>query len=482
MAALSIAQQIAMLSPEEQAEALEGMDPDQLLWEWDFWARDDQKEPAGDWSIWVLMAGRGAGKTRSAAEWIRDKAKQNPGCRIGLTGRTASDVRDVMIQGVSGLLAVCPPSERPEWKPSTRSVVWPNGSTATAFSAEVPDQLRGPAFHYSWGDEAAAWPQIPDASGLTAWNNLEIATREGTNPRVIVTTTPKRVPMMYKLIKEANDGKRVVLTRARTADNAAYLSQSYLDAIYGVYGGTALAAQELEGILSEDVEGALWTFDTIDAARLLTEHRPTLPLRVVAVDPSVAENPHDECGIVVVGSTNERELYRRHAYVLEDASLLGSPDVWARKVIATAKKFQCPVVAEGTQGQALVVNMLKSIDPAVKVYLVQATRSKKLRAEPIVLPYQQGRVHHWGYLPDLESQQTSWDPENDKKSPDRVDALVHGLTALLIAPPKGFGSGPLRAHSQASRQVQSSRGSGLGSKSTLGTGLSRGVAGMRSGR
>lgn len=466
-----------MLSPEDRAEALEGLDPETLLWEWNFWAREDQKEPPGDWSIWVLMAGRGAGKTRSAAEWIRDKAKQNPGCRIGLTGRTASDVRDVMIQGVSGLLAVCPPSERPEWKPSTRSVVWPNGTTGTAFSAEVPDQLRGPAFHFSWGDEAAAWPQIPDASGLTAWNNLEIATREGVTPRVIVTTTPKRVPMMYKLIDEATDGKRVVLTRARTADNAAYLSESYLDAIYGVYGGTALAAQELDGILSDDVEGALWTFDVIDRHRLTIPLRPSLPLRVVAVDPSVAERPRDECGIVVIGSTNERELYRRHAYVLEDASILGSPDVWAQRVIDTANKYSCPVVVEGNQGQALVVNVLKSINPNIKVYLVQASVSKRLRAEPVVLPYQQGRVHHWGYMPELESQQTTWDPEADKKSPDRVDALVHGLTALLIQPPKGFGAGVLRARSQADKKIAASRGSGLANKSKLGTGLSRGVPG-----
>lgn len=456
---ISLAQQIAELPPEERAAALEGIDPNVLLYDWSFWARTDQLEPVGDWRIWLLLAGRGAGKTRAASEWIRDKAMKHPGCRIGLVGRTAADVRDVMILGVSGIMSVSPPSEMPEWKPSTRTLTWPNGSTAQTFSAEAPDQLRGPAFHFSWGDETAAWQHIPDASGLTAWNNLEIATREGDHPKIIMTTTPKRVPLMYELM--GDETGRVAVTRARTKDNVANLSEAYTDAIYGVYAGTALAAQELEGLLMDDVDGALWTQLLIDNARNLSPVRLVPPLRCVGVDPSVAEAPKDECGIVVVGSTNEKLLHKRHAFVLEDLSMQASPEVWARAVVDAAKKWGCPIVVEKNQGHHLVTMALRAIDPTVKIYPVNASVGKKLRAEPVVLPYEQGRVHHWGYHPLLESQMTTWDPENSKKSPDRLDALVHGITALLVEPPKGWGSGPLRAKSLGSRKVE---GIGMGAQ------------------
>jgi phage terminase large subunit-like protein len=234
-------------------------------------------------------------------------------------------------------------------------------------------------------------------------------------------------------------------------DNSGNLSSTYIDAITGVYAGTRLAQQELYGEMLSDVEGALWTEELVELNR---EHflPPKAPLRIIGVDPSVAENPRDECGIVVCASTADRDLYKRQSWILEDASVLGSPDVWANKVVAMARKWGCPVVAEVNQGGALVRNAINAIDPTIKVLEVHSKYGKALRAEPITLAYEQGRVHHVGYLADLESQMFSWVP-GEGKSPDRVDALVHALTALLIKPPAGFVGGKLSAKSFASRRL-----------------------------
>jgi phage terminase large subunit-like protein len=220
----------------------------------------------------------------------------------------------------------------------------------------------------------------------------------------------------------------------------------------GVYEGTNLARQELYGEMLDDVEGALWTEEMVEAAREAVYPLST-PLRVIGVDPSVAENPRDECGIVVCASTAEHDLYRRNAWVLEDASIHGSPDTWARKVVEMARKWGCPVVAEVNQGGALVRNAINSIDPTIKVLEVHSKYGKQLRAEPIVLAYEQGRVHHVGYHQDLESQMYSWIPEETRKSPDRIDAMVHAMTALLIKPPPGFSGGKIRAKSYADRKL-----------------------------
>jgi phage terminase large subunit-like protein len=240
-------------------------------------------------------------------------------------------------------------------------------------------------------------------------------------------------------------------------DNSGNLSSAYLDAITGVYEGTRLAQQELYGEMLDDVEGALWSEELIEQHR---EHSmpPKAPLRIIGVDPSVAENPRDECGIVVCASTADRDLYKRQAWILEDASVLGSPDVWANKVVAMARKWGCPVVAEVNQGGALVRNAINAIDPNIKVLEVHSKYGKALRAEPTTLAYEQGRVHHIGYLQDLESQMLSWVP-GEGKSPDRVDALVHALTALLIKPPAGFVGGRITAKSVASRRLPDTRGS-----------------------
>jgi phage terminase large subunit-like protein len=450
---------IALLPPEERAAILADVDLDELVWDWSAWARPEQLPPAGDdWNIWLVLAGRGFGKTRLASEWVREQAKYtNEGqVRFALVARTAADVRDVIVEGESGIINVSPPSEKPHYEPSKRRLTWPNGNTATLFTADEPDSLRGPQFTHAWGDEIAAWRQTPDAAGMTAFDNLRVGTRLGAKPKIVVTTTPKRVPLLYKLIEESNKTQdtnaKVIVTKGSTMDNAGNLSGAYLETILGVYEGTSLAKQELYGEMLDDMEGTMWTMELIESSRLGVLP-PHAPLRVIGVDPSVAENPRDECGIVVCASTSDRDLYKRHAWVLEDASVLGSPEVWANKVVEMARRWGCPVVAEVNQGGALVRSAINSIDPNVKVLEVHSKYGKALRAEPIVLSYEQGRVHHIGYLPDLESQMTTWIPESTKKSPDRVDALVHALTALMIKPPQGFMGGKITAKSPAARRI-----------------------------
>lgn len=451
----SLMEHIALLSDEEREAVLADMDMDALIWDWSAWARPEQRPPdTTDWAIWLYLAGRGAGKTRSAAEWVREKAKQtNQGqIRFALVARTAADVRDVIVEGESGIMNISPPSEKPHYEPSKRRLTWPNGNMATLLTADEPDGLRGIQAHYAWADELAAWRQSPDAAGMTSWDNLRVATRLGKYPQIIATTTPKRVPVLYSLIEEQKKTGSVYISKGSTLDNAGNLSDSYLTAITGVYEGTRLAAQELYGEMLDDVEGALWTIEMIDAARELM-YPPKAPLRVIGVDPSVAENPRDACGIVVCASTADRELYKRHAWVLEDATIHGSPEVWANKVVEMARRWSCPVVAEVNQGGALVRNAINAIDPSVKVLEVHSKYGKALRAEPIVLAYEQNRVHHVNYLPELESQMFSWIPGESKGSPDRVDALVHAMTALMIKPPVGFMGGKLTAKSPAGRKL-----------------------------
>jgi phage terminase large subunit-like protein len=290
---------------------------------------------------------------------------------------------------------------------------------------------------------------------MTSWDNLRVATRLGAHPQIIATTTPKRVKVLYDLLDEAKRTGRIYISKGSTLDNAGNLSESYLQAITGVYAGTRLAQQELYGEMLDDVDGALWTLEMIDAAREGGMPLAT-PLRCIGVDPSVAENPKDECGIVVCASTAERDLYRRNAWVIEDATVHGSPEIWANKVVEMARKYSCPVIAEVNQGGALVRNAINAIDPNVKVLEVHSKHGKALRAEPVVLAYEQHRVHHVGILADLETQMTQWIP-GEGKSPDRVDALVHALTALLIKPPQGFVGGKLTAKSPAARRVDVGR-------------------------
>lgn len=453
---MSLAQIVSELPEDEQELVLGGTDPDLLLYDWTFWGRASQRPPdSDDWSLFAFTGGRGSGKTRAGSEWVRKMVLKYPGCRIGLVGRTAADVRDVMINGDSGILNVGPPDERPAYYASRGELIWPNGSRAKGYSAEEPDQLRGPQFNFTWADETAAWKHQEDDSGLNAWSQVIIATRLGDSPQVFATTTPKRTPFMFELLDREKKDKGVILSHSSMMENVGNLGPKYIETMLALYGGSRLAEQELYGIMLENVEGALWSDELIGKARLIEV--PGLlakfPLRVIAVDPSVAENPKDECGIIVAGATRHKKVSQRHAALIEDMSILGAPAVWAKQVVKAYEKYQCPVVVEVNQGGALVTEAIHAINPAIPILTVHAYKGKALRAEPVTLKYDQGKVHHIGYLPELESQQTTWVPGETKKSPDRVDAMVYAVSALIIKPPKNFGGGKFKAKSFAKRTL-----------------------------
>lgn len=436
----SLAQQLAALPLTEQAKLLKDLDPDTLQYDWNFWARPSQILPDDNsWHVSLLIAGRGSGKTRAGNEWIRDKVKKNPGARFLLVARTASDVRDVLILGESGIINIHPPSEAPTWAPSKRLLEWPNGCTALAISADNPDLLRGIQSHFSLADEIATWDHNKDSSGLTAWDNLLIATRLGLNPQIVAMTTPKRNNFMKNLTTRATTDPRWILRTGSTYENAGNLSENYLTSITALYEGTSLAQQELFGEMFDgDLEGTLFTQETFDASRVAT--LPSTPLiYTIGVDPSVAERPRDECGIIVaaMAHTNPADPHHGHCYLIEDASLVGSPAQWSQRVIEMARKYSAPVTVETNQGGAMVRQILNSIDPSVKINEVTATQSKRTRAEPIALLFEQNRAHIVGHLPLLEEQATSWQPEITKKSPDRLDAAIWALSALSHKTTKG---------------------------------------------
>ena len=456
---LSLEQQVALLSEEEQEAILSALDEDKLAelpYDWHWTARPSQMlaiGPMGDaqyeWEMALLNAGRGFGKTRAGSEYIREVDEKwhhlgrDPGeqLRIALLGRTAADVRDTMLNGRSGLLNIYPPSllDQVEWISTQRRVNLPGGGFALCFSAEEPDQLRGPQFHIGWGDEIAAYKQVKGQGELDAWTNLRIAVRLGLLPQIIATTTPKRVKLLRELIQEIkNNPEKMHLRSGKTTDNV-HLAQSYLNTLFSLYGGTTLGAQELDGEMLDAVEGATVDADTIENYRL--SKLPRLAnvrwARIVAVDPSVAEKPNDECGIVVIYCPLNGPALRRHAYVVDDLSGRMSPTVWSDVVVQAATKHRAVVVAENNQGGALVKRLIKEAAgkadvPPPKVREVWSTKSKKIRAEPIGAAYERGRVHHINNLPELEDQLTSWTEADAGYSPDRLDALVHGLASVLF--------------------------------------------------
>ena len=385
-----------------------------------------QVAPPGDWSTWAIIAGRGAGKTFAGSEFILDAIAAGAK-RVALVGATGADVRDVMIEGPSGILirAAARGWKRPLYQPSRRRVIvyTPDNTPAMAFiySAEEPDRLRGPEHEAAWADEIAAW-KYEDA-----WDNLQFGMRIGAHPRTIATTTPKPVPLVRKLVKRAKDTRSVAITRGRTKDNERNLSPIFLQEITDRYAGTRLGRQELEGELLEDVEGALWTIANLDAHRIATlPEGVELRAIVVGVDPAATSNDDsDETGIVAVGAGSDKR-----GYVLADASLIGAPLVWARTAVASYRAHEAnTIVVETNNGGEMVTQTIRTVDPAVPVTPVHASRGKQTRAEPISALYEQGWVSHVGSFPQLEDQMTQWVP--GLKSPDRMDALVWACTALL---------------------------------------------------
>ena len=385
-------------------------------YDWRAKARPDQLAPDGAWRTWLILAGRGWGKSRSGAEWVREQVTKGGARRVALVARTAADVRDVIVEGESGILAVSPPDERPTWEPSRRRLTWPNGAIATTYSADVPDQLRGPQHDAAWADELAAW-QYPDA-----WTQLLLGLRLGADPRVVVTTTPRPTPIIRDLASQSTTH----VTRGATRDNAANLAPQFLEAIVRRYEGTRLGRQELDGEILDDNPGALWRRESIDAARV-ARAPDNLRRVVVGVDPAVTSSAtSDETGIVVAGIGADGRFY-----VLADYSGRYTPDQWASRVVHAYRTHRADrVIAERNQGGDLVEQTLRTVDRTLPVTTVHARRGKALRAEPVAALYEQGRVTHVGTLAALEDQMTAWDPAGDAESPDRVDALVYALAEV----------------------------------------------------
>lgn len=441
---LSLEAQLALL-PEEQrlplldeiAEKAGGAEA--LSTNWEYFGRPSQLEATNsDAHKTLVLAGRGFGKTRVGSEWVRKKTSGKRPTRGFLAARTAADVRDTLIQGESGILNVFPPSEMPKWVASQRTVYFTDGSSALCLSAKEPDQARGPQAEWALCDEWATWDFSTIDGELDLWDNIQIATRLGPHPQIMMTTTPKRIKVVREAVADALAGnKGIKLIQGSTFENVA-LSEQYLDTMVGLYGGSRLEMQELYAHVLTEIEGALWSEAQMED---LARGGPLdLPIRAVGVDPSVADAPKDECGIVVMGATNEPNPIRRRGWVIEDKSLQAPPAKWAKVVVETAKEHSATVIAESNQGGAMVREMIHNIDPKIRVRLVHAKQSKKLRAEPVSAVYEQGRIGHRERFVAMEEQMTSWVPGETKDSPDRVDALVHVATALLL--PSGRGSTP----------------------------------------
>ncbi|MCH4152236.1 MAG: terminase family protein [Sphingobium sp.] len=399
-----------------------------LLHDWAVQARPEQLPPPGDWRIWLMLAGRGFGKTRSGAEWVRGIAERDGRARIALVGATLHDARSVMVEGESGLLAIAPRWDRPIWHPALKRLIWKSGAQAMLFGAAEPESLRGPQFTHGWADELAKWPYAE-----MAWDNLMMGLRLGANPRVLVTTTPRPVPLVRRLVGQAG----VALTRGGTRDNRAHLAPGFLAAMERDYGGSALGRQELNGELIDEPEGALWTRALIERLRLRREalwNGGDSPFArvVVAVDPPATSNG-DACGIVVVGLGLDGL-----GYVIEDATVAKArPEGWAAAVAAAAARHGADrVIAEANNGGEMVSSVLRAAEAGLPVRIVHASRGKVARAEPVAALYERGRVRHVGAFPDLEDQlcglMIGGEYQGPGRSPDRADALVWAITELML--------------------------------------------------
>ncbi len=388
--------------------------------EWEEYARPEQLPPPGDWRVWLILAGRGWGKTRAEVEWLRMQMESGRCKRMAIVGRTAADVRDVMVEGESGILEKSRPNFRPRYEPTKRRLTWPNGAIATTYSAEEPDTLRGPQHDGAIADELAAW-RYPEA-----WDQLMFGLRIGEDPRVVVATTPRPT----RIIKELLDDPKVVVTRGTTYDNIANLAPAFVEKIVARYEGTRLGRQELLAEVLSDVPGALWQLSQIDALRVTAA--PPLTRIVVAIDPAASSGDEaSETGIIAAGLADNG-----HAYVLEDRTVRASPGEWARRAVAAYHRLRADrIIGEVNNGGEMVGHTIMMVDPTVSYKAVHASRGKLTRAEPIAALYEQGRVHHVGTFPELEDQMTMWVPGDP--SPDRMDALVWALTELVLENTQG---------------------------------------------
>ena len=407
---------------------LSGLDPSTMLAPWE--PLPHQRPPEGKWRVWFILAGRGAGKTHAGARWLLEQALRHPGSECAIVGPTIGHARDVMMEGPSGILRQVPPSLLrggsfdSGYNRSLFELYLRNGSKIRAFGSESPGRLRGPNLHYAWGDEPAEWYRAHEGiHGDNAYSNLELALRLG-EAKMLLTGTPKP----NRLIREILADPMTVVTRARTTDNP-YLSESAKKRLLERYAGTRLGRQELEGELLTDTPGALWRWEMFDLEGFRLDEPPPLTRVVVGVDPAMSSGPDsNETGIVVAGLGGDG-----HYYVLGDYSLRGSPLEWASRVVYAFDQHKADrVIAEKNAGGEMVEVTLRQVRRAIPVTLVTASRGKHTRAEPIAALYEQGRVHHVGTFPELEAQLTGWVP--GEASPDRLDALVWAISALMANP------------------------------------------------
>ena len=424
----SEAERFAARERDDRERWLKGASDDNLRLidgRWEFWTRRTQQPPDGDWRIWLMLAGRGFGKTRAGAEWVIQSAAIQPGAQIALVGATLSEARAVMVEGPAGILTIGRGAFTPKWEPSLLRLSWPNGARAFLYSAAEPEALRGPQHHFAWCDELAKW-----AYADAAWTNLSLGLRLGQKPRALVTTTPRPIALLRRLIAD----ERTAQTRGRTQDNI-LLPEAYVAAMTGEYGGTRLGRQELDGELIEDIEGALWTRALIEACRAprdVAMDDECLARVVIGVDPP-ASAEGDACGIVAVGLARDGR-----GYVLGDHSVRGlSPDGWARAVADAAERHGADrVIAEANNGGQMVESVLRAVKAELPITLVHASRGKVARAEPVAALFEKKRALFAGAFPELEDELAGLTAgggyEGPGRSPDRADAMVWAMTELML--------------------------------------------------
>ena len=424
---LSLIERVALLPAKERRRflsKLKGPKLEEFVERWTMWARPGQEPPGGDWRLWLLMAGRGYGKTRAGAEWIHHLAEEED-LRLALVGPTEDEVRSVMVEGASGLLACAVAENFPEWEPSKGLLTWPSGSRAFVYSGANPESLRGPEHDYAWCDEIAKW-----AHGEAAWDNLMFGLRRGRFPRVLATTTPRPTRLMRRLAERAGEA----LTRGRTDGNV-LLAESFVDDVRELYGGTRLGRQELDGELIEDVEGALWPRDLIEKSR--GEAPDRLKRVLVGVDPPASAGG-DACGIVVCGVGADGI-----GYVLADRTVRGlSPEGWASAVAAAAEAWGAErVVVETNQGGEMVESVRRCVDAGLPVTPVTARYGKSDRAEPVAILFERGKARFAGAFPELEDELAGMVSgggyEGPGRSPDRADAMVWAMAELMLGKERG---------------------------------------------
>ena len=399
---------------------------ERLQFDWSFWGRPEQQPPEPPWNTWLILAGRGFGKTRTGAEWVKQQIEAGDVGRIAAIAPTSSDVRDVMVEGESGILSIMPPDLRPEWWPSKNRLEFPDGQIVLCYPATEPDRLRGPQFHKAWLDELAAWDHLDDP--YNAYTQVQLALRLGNNPQKVITTTPKPVPLLRKIAS----AKDTIVTTGSTYDNAQNLARDFIASIEDQFANTRVGRQEIYAEILDDAPGALWNRNLVERQRWKDEFGPPPEMQrvVMGIDPATTSSDEaDETGIVVVGKGVNGQ-----GYVLADLSVHGTADDWGKAAYQAAEMFEVDrVVGEVNNGGDLIERVVKTYDPNIPFKAVRASRGKSKRAEPVAALYEQGRVWHLGMFPLLEDQMTRFTPDGKfDSSPDRADALVWALTECML--------------------------------------------------